>query len=91
MTNKQRIEDKLRKDGFVDNFWAIDSRITTRLGAVINVLKREGWTFDDTKSGYLGATKNWRYVLVSAPAPKPRKDSNFVRGVGHLPDFTGQG
>jgi hypothetical protein len=53
----------LKEVGFVDNFWAIDNRISVRLGAIIFTLKSEGWIFDDDKSGFLDGTKNWRYLL----------------------------
>lgn len=68
MTHKAEVEKRLRETGAVDNFWAFNNRVTLRLGAVIHVLKREGWVFDEEKSGYIPDTKNWRYVLVSAPS-----------------------
>lgn len=68
MTQKKIVEEKLLADGFVTNFWAIDSRTTLRLGDIIFKLRNEGWEFS-TESGYIGDTKNWRYILVSAPKP----------------------
>lgn len=67
MTNRKKIENKLRKDGVVDNFWCIENRITTRLGAVIHVLKEAGWQFYDDRSGFAPGTKNWRYYLKATP------------------------
>lgn len=69
-TTKALIERILREEGYIDNFFCIDEKITTRLGAVIHNLRNEGWYFDDEKSGYIGETKNWRYVLKSAPPLK---------------------
>lgn len=46
MTSKQKIINRLNETGQVDNFWCIDNRITTRLGAVIHKLKKVGWEFD---------------------------------------------
>lgn len=53
----------LRERGYVDNYMCIQEKITLRLGAVIHVLKAEGWKFDEVKSGYVPGTKNWRYIL----------------------------
>lgn len=69
MTQKKEISNKLKQDGYVDNFWCINRFQTTRLGAVINNLKKEGWVFDE-KSGYLEGTKNWRYYLKQRPLSK---------------------
>lgn len=82
-TNKQVIEKQLRDFGYVDNHWAIDTKVTTRLGAVIFKLKEEGWLFDDERSGFFDG-KNWRYYLKSAPK---EKDKDFVQGAGHLPSY----
>ena len=72
-TIQQIVEERVLETGAVDNFWCIDNRITTRLGAVICRMRDEGWHFDDEKSGYINVTKNWRYVLKQAPAPKTIK------------------
>lgn len=87
-TNKSIIVEQLRKHGYVDNFWCIDRRITTRLGAVIFVLKEEGWKFDEVRSGFITGTKNFRYWLTSAPAEK-KQHPDFVPGVGVLKTFAG--
>lgn len=62
-TQKYIVKKKLLEDGFVDNFWCIENKISVRLGAIIFDLKGEGMHFDDEKSGYVGKTKNWRYYL----------------------------
>lgn len=80
MTHKAQIIRRLREKGSIDNFYCIENRITTRLGAFIFTLKEEGWAFDDVKSGFIPGTKNWRYVVKTAPKPP----KSFIRGVGYL-------
>lgn len=59
MTQKQRVAEKLKKEGSIDNFWAVENKVTLRLGAIINVLREEGWEID---GGFIPGTKNWRYT-----------------------------
>jgi hypothetical protein len=66
-TIKDKVEQILMKNGCVSNFECIDSRLTTRLSDVILHLKTEGWEFDEEKSGYIGDSKNWRYVAKKSP------------------------
>lgn len=66
MTQKKQVEEKLLRDGFCTNFWAIDTRTTLRLGDIIFKLRKEGWEFSPD-SGYIGDTKNWKYILTRAP------------------------
>lgn len=64
MTIKQQVCDKLMREGKIDNFYCIDNRWTTRLGAVIHSLQKEGKVeIDEEKSGFLGDSKNWQYIL----------------------------
>lgn len=79
MNKKNIIKNKLKKDGFVDNFWCIENKITTRLGAYILELKKDGFIFDDNKSGYIKNTKNWAYYL---------KNKEKTRKVEFLPNGT---
>lgn len=67
ITVKDKVEQILKDRGCVDNYYLIDNRITTRLSDVILHLKEEGWEFDEEKSGYIGNTKNWRYVVKKSP------------------------
>lgn len=60
MTQKDKIIAKLKKDGFADNFWAFENRVTLRLGAVINELRKDGWEID---GAYIPGTKNFKYSL----------------------------
>jgi len=63
MTAKQKIINRIIETGQVDNHWAIDNRITTRLGAVIHKLKKQGWDFE-TK---MQDDKNCIYVVTKKP------------------------
>jgi len=67
-TIKDKILTILRRDGSIDNFYCIDSRLTTRLGAFIHKLKEEGLIdLDEEKSGYIENTKNYRYYIKNKP------------------------
>ncbi len=68
-TQRKMVEDKLKRDGYVDNFWGIENKITLRLSAIIFTLREEGWVFDDAKCGFVPGTKNWRYWLAGAKQP----------------------
>lgn len=85
MTQKKRIEKILRQQGYIDNFYCIENKITLRLASVIATLVKQGWQFDEQKSGFIRGTKNWRYVVQGAA---PRDKDEFIRGVGYLPDWT---
>jgi hypothetical protein len=63
-TQKDRVKAKLLADGFIDNHDAIDSRLTTRLGAIIFVLRNEGM---EIEGGFLEDGKNFRYTLTNKP------------------------
>lgn len=85
MTQKKRVENILRKQGHIDNFYCIENKITLRLASVISRLVEEGWKFDEKESGFIRGTKNWRYVILGSV---PRSKDEFIRGVGFLPDWT---
>ena len=42
-TQKERIKDIMRTKGNIDNFYAINTRLTLRLGMHIHLLRKEGW------------------------------------------------
>ena len=65
LSKKDIVLKILKEKGEIDNFYCIDNRITTRLGSIINLLKKEGYKFDDERSGYMPGTKNWRYIFTS--------------------------
>ncbi len=77
MTIKAKVLNILREKGQIDNYFAIDSRLTIRLGDVIFRLQKEGKIeLDEERCGYIDGTKNWLYVI------KPiKKQEYFVQGI----------
>ena len=71
-TNEDKVVDILLKQGYVDNFYCIDTRLTTRLSDVILKLRAKGWEFDEDKSGYKNPKqpKNWHYIVSRSPFKK---------------------
>jgi len=67
--NDERIYDRLMEVGYVDNFWAIDNRITTRLGAVIYVLRhRDGMDLMPVSGKKLGKPRaEWKNTYYMRP------------------------
>lgn len=65
-SQKDRVIEKLRRDGEVDNFWAIENKIL-RLGAIMYELRDEGWEFHGMygkERRYERALwKNYYYIL----------------------------
>jgi ribosomal protein S8 len=83
--NKGKVLKVLREQGYITNFDCVEGKHgfkTLRLGAVIHQLKDEGYIELDEKSGYIGDTKNWRYILKSKPKEIKRY---FVNGVEVAP------
>jgi hypothetical protein len=60
-----RIIAILEKEGRIDNFQAIEKKLTLRLGARVYDLRKLGWDFITERHG-----KNYIYVVKSKPAPK---------------------
>lgn len=62
-TQTERIADILIRDGKIDNFSTVESRLTLRLAAHIHVLRSKGWVIksDEQKD------KNCVYRLISKP------------------------
>lgn len=56
----------LEKEGRIDNFQAIEKRLSLRLGARIQDLEAKGYVFKTERC----PDKNYIYHLVSKPAPK---------------------
>jgi hypothetical protein len=56
----------LEERGEIDNFWAIDTRLTTRLSAAIHDLRNLNWEIETTRT----ENKNTHYKLISLPKPK---------------------
>lgn len=64
------IKSTLLEKKIVDNYWAIDSRVTTRLSDVIFKLRNEGLEIEtvrgkDMENPYVGDEKNTYYKLVN--------------------------
>lgn len=65
MTAKAKIIDHILKYGYVENHWAIDNRITTRLSDVIFKMRKDGWDFIGEE---IGEHKNFRYTATNIPS-----------------------
>jgi Helix-turn-helix domain len=66
MSQLTKIEEILKRDGRIDNFSAIHSRLTLRLGARVWDLKRRGWQFRTEQCD----DKNTIYHVIAAPKPQ---------------------
>lgn len=66
MTQLQRIIDILETDGQIDNFYAINTRLTTRLAMHIRLLRQKGYVITTEEL----PDRNCVYHLISTPAPK---------------------
>ena len=66
-TQAERVVAKLERDGYVDNFWAIENYIL-RLGAIIYRLTKQGMVFDRAFGKRLGKGrhlwKDYYYTLI---------------------------
>lgn len=67
-TQCEKIAQRLREVGYVDNFWAVDNKISYRLAARLYDLRKDGWEFRTEKLG-----TNYRYHLVLEPRKVPRQ------------------
>lgn len=64
LSQKEKVYNILQNQGYIDNYYCIDTKLTIRLGAIIFALQREKRIeIDDEKSGFIEGTKNWNYVL----------------------------
>ena len=64
-TQKERVIERLKTDGCVDNFWAFHNYIL-RLGAIIHGLREDGWNIDG-RFGVGNHSKNFIYTLLEEP------------------------
>lgn len=66
-SQRERVLEKLNKDGEVNNFWAIENYIL-RLGALICQLSKEGIQFKRAYGKELGKDKkywkNYYYIML---------------------------
>lgn len=66
ITQKQKVINRLREVGYVDNFWAIQNYML-RLGAIIHDLTKEGWIFAERSFGDGKEKKNYYYYVTNDP------------------------
>ena len=64
-TQKQRIIDQFKLNGYVTNFWALENKIL-RLASSISNLRKEGWYIRTKYKGVIGH-KNCFYYLERKP------------------------
>ena len=72
-TQLQRIIDILEAEGQIDNFFAINTRLTLRLGMHMHLLRQRGY---EIKTEEL-PDRNCIYKLIAAPKPQQL-------AIGHL-------
>jgi len=85
-TQKERVIEKLNRDGQVDNFWAINNYIL-RLGAIIFELKREGRKFNGYFGKQLGYNKSvWKnfYYIEQKDIPSVEMPPAFSKEHGEI-------
>jgi hypothetical protein len=67
LTQEERVIEKLKMDGEVDNFWAIGNYIL-RLGAIIFELRKKGWRikgrFGKDRGFEKKFWKNYYYIVI---------------------------
>jgi len=63
-TQKDKVAKILRENGYIDNWEAVDRRLTLRLGAIVFNLREDGWTI---KTDMVGQG-HCIYRLISEPA-----------------------
>ena len=76
MTQTQHIVEILKRDGQIDNFYAITNKITLRLAARIGELREQGWNILTEKR----QDKNTVYVALN----QPRSIQQITRPFTHL-------
>lgn len=59
------IEEILKREGQIDNYFCIEHRITLRLGARIYDLTQKGYEFETKKVG-----RNYVYKVLTTPKPR---------------------
>lgn len=71
-SNEDKVIYILLQQGYIDNYYCVDTRLTLRLSDIIFHLKNKGWKFDEDKSGYINSKqpKNWYYIVSFCPFKK---------------------
>src|SRR3990167_5583265 len=72
-THVEKIAERIKDVGYVDNFWAIETKTTYRLGARIFNMKELGWEFRTEKKG-----KNWYYYPTKCPSQENNLHGNSL-------------
>ncbi|ECQ5318956.1 TPA: hypothetical protein R5361_001806 [Campylobacter coli] len=67
ISQEKQVLNILLNKGKIDNFYCIDKRITTRLGAYIYNLRNKGYEIETVKNK---ETRNTFYILKSTPKIK---------------------
>ncbi|EAK7758736.1 hypothetical protein E7M73_06190 [Campylobacter coli] len=67
ISQEKQVLNILLNKGKIDNFYCIDTRITTRLGAYIYNLRIKGYEIETVRNK---ETRNTFYILKSAPKIK---------------------
>lgn len=85
MTQKEIIKKRLEEVGYVDNYWSIENKVSSRLGAIIHILKKEGYEFTHYWVG-----KNYHYKLINRPVNKitPKPDTKPEPQVSMFGNYT---
>ena len=68
-TQKEFVANRLRADGRISRNFCLKNYIS-RLGALINLLKKDGWEFDASYVNVVtpfGKGKDYVYKLIKAP------------------------
>lgn len=65
----ETIQDILKKEGVISNYWCIDNRVTTRLSDAIFKLRNNGWNINTVRGKDMlhpkeGDEKNTYYQLI---------------------------
>ncbi|EQA3513747.1 helix-turn-helix domain-containing protein [Campylobacter coli] len=67
ISQEKQVLNILLNKGKIDNFYCIDTRITTRLGAYIYNLRNKGYAIETVRNK---ETRNTFYILKSTPKIK---------------------
>jgi len=73
MSQVNVIANILRREGKIDNFYAIHNKISLRLGARIKDLRDRGWVIKTNEQ----PDKNCVYTLVSDPTTPPKVPAQY--------------
>lgn len=87
-TYADRVCAVIKRDGYITNFYALNEMRILRLAAIVHQLRSDGRiTIDETASGFISKTKNYRYVakVLEAGAAKPVAETSKPEQVQSFP------